>query len=126
MMDIAHKVNGAGFWLNHFRQHPSDCRCGHEFLSDSKTGIRATRKRLYHNWTSLPNRLQLIAELYAGDSTAGESFDHNCYRPATHFNHHAAFIRAAVELEHLQGISQGCFLGIENDGWIKDIQTSSA
>lgn len=88
-----------------------------------KAGIEQRASSLSELGMASPNRLKLIAELYEAIQQAGEWFNHNCYNLAARFNHHAAFMQQAVALEHLQGISQGLFLGIENDGSI-NIQTT--
>ena len=65
------------------------------------------------------DRIQLTAELYLAIQQAGEWFNHDSCNLAARFNHYAAFKNEAVELEHHQGVSQGTFLGIRNDGSIE-------
>ncbi|WP_374573072.1 biotin--[acetyl-CoA-carboxylase] ligase [Acinetobacter sp.] len=65
------------------------------------------------------DRIQLTAELYLAIQQAGEWFSHDSCNLAARFNHCAAFKDEAVEIEHLQGLSQGTFVGIRNDGAIE-------
>ena len=65
------------------------------------------------------DRIKLTAELYLAIQQAGEWFNHDSCNLAARFNHYAAFKDEAVEIEHLQGISQGIFLGIRSDGAIE-------
>ncbi len=88
-----------------------------------KSGIEQRATSLTELGLANPNRIELIAELYTAIQLAGDWFNHNCYNLAARFNHHAAFMQDVVELEHLQGTSQGQFLGIRNDGSI-NIQTT--
>lgn len=64
------------------------------------------------------DRIQLTAELYLAIQQAGEWFSHDS-RTSARFNHCAAFKDEAVEIEHLQGLSRGIFLGIRNDGAVE-------
>ena len=88
-----------------------------------KSGIEQRATSLTELGLANPNRIELIAELYTAIQLAGDWFNHNCYNLAARFNHHAAFMQDVVELEHLQGTTQGQFLGIRNDGSI-NIQTT--
>jgi len=60
--------------------------------------------------------MQLIAELYHAIQQAGEWFSHGSHQLANRFNHHAAFLNDMVYFEHHQGIAEGKFIGIQNDG----------
>ncbi len=60
--------------------------------------------------------MQLIAELYHAIQQAGEWFSHGSHQLANRFNHHAAFLSDMVYFEHHQGIAEGKFIGIQNDG----------
>jgi BirA family biotin operon repressor/biotin-[acetyl-CoA-carboxylase] ligase len=62
------------------------------------------------------SRVDLVAELYLAIQQAGQWFDHHCSNLAARFNHHAAFKNQMVEFEHVGGLAQGIFVGIENDG----------
>ena len=65
------------------------------------------------------DRVRLIAELYLAIQQACDWFNHDCYNLASRFNHHAAFMRQAVEFEHFKGSCQGTFLGIQDDGAVQ-------
>ncbi|WP_180023111.1 MULTISPECIES: biotin--[acetyl-CoA-carboxylase] ligase [unclassified Acinetobacter] len=112
-----------GILIEPISPHQAIVGVGMNLFPIPSTGIEQRATSLYELGLHSPNRLQLIAELYAAIQLAGEWFDHNCYNLAARFNHYAAFMQQPVELEHLQGKSQGLFLGIENDGSI-NIQTS--
>ncbi len=60
-----------------------------------KAGIEQRATSLSELGFARPNRLQLIAELYAAIQLAGEWFNHNCYNLAARFNHYAAFMQQA-------------------------------
>lgn len=68
------------------------------------------------------SRVDLISELYVAIQQAGQWFDHRCQNLAARFNHHAAFKQQHVLFEHVNGVINGIFLGIENDGAVS-IQT---
>lgn len=69
------------------------------------------------------DRIRLTAELYLAIQQAGQWFSHDSCNLAARFNHYAAFKNEVVELEHLQGVCRGIFLGIRNDGAV-EIQTA--
>lgn len=61
-------------------------------------------------------RLELVSELYMAIQNAAHWFDHGCYNLAGRFNHHAAWINQFVQFEHSQGLVEGRFVGISNEG----------
>ena len=65
-----------------------------------------------------------MAELYLAIQQAGLWFTHNSANPASRFNHYAAFMQQQVEFERMKGLSQGLFLGIQDDGAVQ-IQTTN-
>ena len=70
------------------------------------------------------DRIRLMAELYLAFQQAGLWFTHNSANLASRFNHYAAFMQQPVEFEHMKGLSQGIFLGIQDDGAVQ-IQTAN-
>jgi BirA family biotin operon repressor/biotin-[acetyl-CoA-carboxylase] ligase len=70
------------------------------------------------------DRIRLMAELYLAIQQAGLWFTHNSANLASRFNHYAAFMQQQVEFEHMKGLSQGIFLGIQDDGAVQ-IQTTN-
>lgn len=63
-----------------------------------------------------PDPTVLIAELYVAIQQAGQWFSHGSHQLANRFNHHAAFLNDMVYFEHHQGLAEGKFIGIQNDG----------
>ena len=80
------------------------------------TVIDQAATALTHLGLSNTSRVALVAELYCAIQQAGLWFDHACQNLAARFNHHAAFMQQTVEFEHVNGVVQGQFLGIQNDG----------
>ena len=74
------------------------------------------------------DRTRLIAELYLAIQQAGQWFNFNCYNLAARFNHYAAFLNQPVSFEQAHGLSEGIFLGIQDDGAVllQQEQTTSA
>ena len=62
------------------------------------------------------SRLDLIAQVYVAIQQAGQWFDHQSHHLAARFARYAAFKDQMVEFEHVAGITQGRFLGIQDDG----------
>lgn len=64
------------------------------------------------------SRIELIHDIYVAIQQAGAWFNHGCYNLAERFNHVAMFKGQSVSFEHQQGVAEGIFLGIQNDGGI--------
>ncbi len=64
------------------------------------------------------SRIELIHDIYVAIQQAGAWFNHGCYNLAERFNRVAMFKGEPVVFEHQQGVAEGVFLGIQNDGGI--------
>ncbi|TCB29009.1 biotin--[acetyl-CoA-carboxylase] ligase [Acinetobacter sp. ANC 4633] len=64
------------------------------------------------------SRIELIHDIYVAIQQASTWFNHGCYNLAERFNHVAMFKGQSVSFEHQQGVAEGIFLGIQNDGGI--------
>lgn len=108
-----------GILVEPLNAHQAVVGVGLNVLPIPNEGIEQTAISLTELGLKQPDRIQLTADLYLAIQQAGEWFNHNSYNLAARFNHYAAFKNQPVEIEHLQGISQGVFLGIRNDGAIE-------
>lgn len=64
------------------------------------------------------SRVELIAEIYQALHQAQQWFNHGSQQLAARFNRLALFKDQYVTFEHIQGIHEGIFLGIQNDGTV--------
>ena len=108
-----------GILVEPLNAHQAVVGVGLNVLPIPKEGIEQAASSLTELGLEQFDRIQLTAELYLAIQQAGEWFSHNSCNLAARFNHYAAFKDQPVEIEHLQGISQGIFLGIRNDGAIE-------
>ncbi len=115
--------SAAGKWggilIEPLNAHQAVVGVGLNVLPLPKEGIDQAVTSLTELGLTRFDRIKLTAELYLAIQQAGEWFNHDSCNLAARFNHYAAFKDQAVEIEHLQGISQGIFLGIRNDGAIE-------
>lgn len=62
------------------------------------------------------DEVQFIADIYLAVQEAVQWFNFGSYNLAQRFKRHAYLLDQEIQFEHSQGIAQGRFLGIQNDG----------